>query len=118
VTVDAGPGGATGRSGLHRARRRRGRSRRRAPHEWARDGDQQTVGGLAQQGEGDDGGENLVRLAELLPIDEKVAQPFRRAHELRRHDEHETKAEAGAQRHECRREYRRKENAPRQGELR
>ena len=49
--------------------------RRRGEHD-------QPVGRLADDGEGDDGGDDLGRLAELLAVDQQIAEAFRCTHQL------------------------------------
>ena len=63
------------------------------------------VGRLAEHREGDDRGDDLRRLAELLAVDEQIAEAFGRAHEFGGDDEHPAEAEAGAQRHHVGRQH-------------
>ena len=84
-------------------------------HERLGAGDEQAVGGLAEQREGDDGGEDLVGLAHLLAVDEQIAEALRCAHEFGRDHEHEAEAEARAQGDHGLRQHRRQQDAP--GEL-
>ncbi len=63
------------------------------PQEWPRDGNEQPVGQLAEEGEDEDDGHDLGRLADLLAIDEQIAQAFGRTHELGGDDEHPAEAE-------------------------
>ena len=76
-----------------------------------RDAREDRVGGLAEHGEGDDRGDDLRRLAELLAVDQEIAEAFRGAHELGRHHEHPAEPEPGAQRDHVGRQHRGKQDA-------
>ena len=71
----------------------------------------QPVGGLAEDGEDHDGGEDLRGLAELLAVDQEIAEPFGRAHEFGGDDEHPAQTKADAQRHHIGRQHRGQQDA-------
>ena len=76
----------------------------------------QPVGGLAENGEGDDRGDDLRRLAELLAVDQQKAETGRGAQEFGRDHEHPAEPEPGAQRDHIGRHHRRQQDAPHHGE--
>ena len=55
---------------------RRARTRSSQRRNGAASSDDQPVGGLAEDREGHDGGDDLRRLAELLAVDQQIAEPF------------------------------------------
>src|SRR5580704_14203975 len=71
----------------------------------------QPIGRLADDGEGDDGGDDLRRLAELLAVDQQIAETFGSAHQLGGDDEHPAETEARPQRNHIGRQNRRQQNA-------
>ena len=73
---------------------------------------EQSVGELSEYGEGEDGTDDLVGLAELLPVDEQVAEAFGRAHEFGGDHEHPSQAEPLPQAHDIGGQNRRQQNAP------
>ena len=71
----------------------------------------QPVGGLAEDRKDHDRGQNLRRLAELLAVDQEIAEPFGRAHEFGGDDEHPAETETDAQRHHIGRQHRGQQDA-------
>ena len=86
------------RSGLPSA----GTASKRAP---------EAVGGLAEDREGDDRGDDLRGLAELLAVDQQKAKALRGAQEFGRDHEHPAKPQPGAQRDHVGRQHRRQQDA-------
>ena len=74
------------------------------------------VGGLAQHGKGQDRRDDLGGFAELLAVDQQIAEAFGRAHELGGDHEHPAQAEPRAQRDHIGRQHRRQQDAPHHGE--
>src|SRR5262245_30424177 len=74
--------------------------------------DENPVGYLPDQCEGDNSGNDLRRLAELLAIDQQETKAFRCAHELGRNHEHPTEPEAGTQRDHVGWQHCRKQDPP------
>ena len=65
----------------------------------------QPVGGLAEDGEDHDRGDDLRGLAELLAVDQEIAEAFGRAHEFGGDHEHPAQAKPDAQRHHIGRQH-------------
>ncbi len=77
----------------------------------ARDLDQ-PVGGLAENGEDHDRGQDLRGLAELLAVDQEIAEPFGGAHEFGGDHEHPAQPKADPQRDHIGRQHRGQQDAP------
>ena len=72
----------------------------------------QPVGGLAEDGEDHDRRDDLRGLAQLLAVDQEIAEPFGRAHEFGGDHEHPAQPKPDAQRNHIGRQHRRQQNAP------
>jgi hypothetical protein len=82
------------------------------PAQERRGGDlDQPVGGLAENREDDNGRENLRGLAELLTVNQEIAESFGGAHELGRDHKHPAKAKANPQRDDIGRQHGRQQDA-------
>ena len=67
---------------------------------------------LPMHGEDHDRGDDLRRLAELLAVDQQIAEPFGGAEELGRDHEHPAEPEPGAQRDHIGRQHGGQQDAP------
>jgi hypothetical protein len=83
--------------------------------EGCRDSGEDPIGGLADHRERDDRGDDLRRLAQLLPVDEEESEPLGGAHELGRHHEHPAEAEPRAWRDDIGRQHRGQQDASHHG---
>jgi hypothetical protein len=70
---------------------------------------------LAEQGKGHDRGDDLGGLAQLLAVDQQIAEPFGGAHELGGHDEHPAEPQAGPERNDVGGRDCRQQNTPHHG---
>ena len=82
------------------------------PAQQRRGGDlDQPVGGLAEDREDHDRRQDLRGLAELLAVDQEIAEPFGRAHEFGGDHEHPAQPKPDAQRHDIGRQHRGQQDA-------